>query len=454
MAHSSDYTHIYDPSGTTDGLGVAEVARSIGVNSLDIGTLCSHQYVRAFAKYKPQAYNAVAGRNSNGSLTDTERRNNGWGLNIPQLNSIQELALGTSKWSYLSRSSYWYRLMDFDGYFNRAPLQMLCPRSLANLSVNPINEQQYSALVQFYIFQKDGHVNFAFKDMDGSALYSDASKSNLCLDMQSGGILNGRLYGDLSDEAHLGLALNKGDDWYFRGCSTKFQYLAAGATLDNSMFNLNLGLNNTLPSGTYTAYPCVRVGGGASVGAGGVINNDQLNGEWYPMHGPSGISQRAVMQLKVGGTDLYHIDLEGVHETASDTPISSGSIYVASGVIYLSLKVTNNTGIQHITQTTIANWNLSYRCIGVVTYSGEVSSRSIDVTHTGKTIYSPASFVIAAGGYTVLVFRLDKIFNNNVSAAEQAVDSGSYVAIRPSLRYNSDDFTDASFMESVTIIKQ
>lgn len=74
MAHDSDYLRIW--AEPTDGLSINEVAAALGSGSLDVGTLCAHQNINKWAKYKPiqfPKWGALTEEEFKGKLTDIAR---------------------------------------------------------------------------------------------------------------------------------------------------------------------------------------------------------------------------------------------------------------------------------------------------------------------------------------------------------------------------------------------
>ena len=129
MAHNSDYTRLYI-GDDGQGIGIAEVARCLKTNSLDLGTLCTSARINPWAKYKPTRLNfkKLTGKSSGHSYWRGDDGKCGFEFttytNLGTLTSglISELNAGNTEWGRrlpLGGSSA-YRVLDFDGYYAAA----------------------------------------------------------------------------------------------------------------------------------------------------------------------------------------------------------------------------------------------------------------------------------------------------------------------------------------------
>lgn len=129
MAHTSNYDKVY--VGDT-GLTIDEVRRAVGANTTDLGTLCRHENVNPWAKYKPTKYNGwksetvamphywqgdngLCGFTCNGGHIVFENFYAG----TLQHSFIDNLRLGNLAWRRELPDAF-FRLLDFNGYIRDA----------------------------------------------------------------------------------------------------------------------------------------------------------------------------------------------------------------------------------------------------------------------------------------------------------------------------------------------
>ena len=106
------------------GVTTSAVATALGTTSHDLGTLCSHENIKWFAKYKPESFNTTS------HITDEQRKSNNWSLKIHSGSSISGMTTAVDKnvnGGVGSGITYTmplggfrspYRLGDFAGYDN------------------------------------------------------------------------------------------------------------------------------------------------------------------------------------------------------------------------------------------------------------------------------------------------------------------------------------------------
>lgn len=107
----------------TAPIGLAEICQLLGVSSLDVGSACTSNNIKKWAKYKPVRVNTVA------EIDLAQRRAVNYGISVTTYSSGTTWYnnRGASIWNYLkpwganSSIDYPYRLTDFLGYNHNAP---------------------------------------------------------------------------------------------------------------------------------------------------------------------------------------------------------------------------------------------------------------------------------------------------------------------------------------------
>lgn len=128
MPHANGRIFTQVSGGVQYGISIYDVQATIGSGSPDVGSLCRHENINKWAKYKPIRLNKL------GLVTDSERLLENYGLTIPAAGygSIDAMVadLANADWTYLrprgkgngqGGSNEWFRILDFDGYFHGAP---------------------------------------------------------------------------------------------------------------------------------------------------------------------------------------------------------------------------------------------------------------------------------------------------------------------------------------------
>ena len=112
----------------TAPVSLVDVSKAIGVNSLDIGTLCGSEYINMWAKNKPIR------KSSPVALTDDDRHTWMYGL---RKNADGHFEYQRPRGEYYNE---WFRLTDFNGYNHNAE----CPvRDFSTLFDKEINVRTY-----------------------------------------------------------------------------------------------------------------------------------------------------------------------------------------------------------------------------------------------------------------------------------------------------------------------
>lgn len=106
------------------GVTISAVANALSTTSYDLGTLCKHENIKPFAKYKPERMSSTS------HITDEQRKANNWSLKILSASSVFEMTeaiddtiqIGDSIGSGITYNrplggfQSQYRLGDFAGY--------------------------------------------------------------------------------------------------------------------------------------------------------------------------------------------------------------------------------------------------------------------------------------------------------------------------------------------------
>ena len=145
MPHNTTTGKIYRQNGNGI-IDPNDVAPIINCPSGDIGTLCTSDNIKIYAKYKPIRSNTL------GILTDIERQNRRYGIRC-NTNINRSLAVQDPYWHwekprganyYDSETgttvNEWYRLLDFDGYNHKA-ISPILPTSATFLSNGDLHVQ-------------------------------------------------------------------------------------------------------------------------------------------------------------------------------------------------------------------------------------------------------------------------------------------------------------------------
>lgn len=101
----------------TAPVGIQNIARCLGSNSTDLGTLCCSDLINKWSLKKP------VNLAKKDVLTDAELRSVNYGFSIPVYNNATQLNAAIENgetWEYLKPQSGYYRATDFDGYSHLA----------------------------------------------------------------------------------------------------------------------------------------------------------------------------------------------------------------------------------------------------------------------------------------------------------------------------------------------
>lgn len=140
-------------------MSVHEVAKTLGVNSGDIGTLCTSSQINPAARYKPVRYNSPR------DVTDVWKGDGNCGLvpkKITDLATIDTLYDGKlNGWVYNKPDGdYYKRLTDFVGYDHKAKFAtIMCATSAST------TETQFPVQLSYISQSTDTSTSLSFKDI-------------------------------------------------------------------------------------------------------------------------------------------------------------------------------------------------------------------------------------------------------------------------------------------------
>ena len=448
MPHQDGLIYKNSSSTPKQGVSIADIQQTLGSGKNDIGSLVTSGKVNAFSKVHPQDVNHIAPASS------TERVNMQYGITIPEYLNQSSLSGTNAKWTYKKGS--WYRLDDFDGYYQYAQDPILTCPVKGTIVVNAVDENHQTS-IPFYVFSLNGSrstnwlYNRSLDETTGvkSADAVASGKTQYCISIEEVTTDGGNAL--ISNHAYFGILL-------FTGTSTltysSQKYCSAAlsntsSTQNNNMFRLP---TSGLPTGDYTAIPCIRLGN-PFPDVGETVIYKYIPLCRYPID--TGATYPCKFTLKVGGVDFYTVNVLGVATSASGTP--SLSLTTTATTIYLFVSVTNNSGKDSYTSpgNTLEYWLEKPTLTANITYADSTTWTSSRVSDT--SLESPTSaFTIQNGGSQTLVYQINKIWNENPTDPAKVVDSG-YVNITSHLYFwqtgqpSGDEFGTGSLQDVIRV---
>ena len=392
-------------------ISLDDIAAAVHYTSGDLGTLINNGSIKGGAMYKPfQNTNPNYPSDADwiAALTGAN-----YGLYVPVCNTANLLA---AQFSYLrpTGNPYWYRVLDFNHYYEGAPdWPVSCP-SPSTIVANIINVNAANPCA-FFVYHKTGALADKSPDASSGTSTTSAGRSSTqidyCLAVGEVKASNGTLLTSLTNP-YLGMALYQGSTYKgFAGCTSKL--VASQTTRDNNMFITPLSSFTGFAAGTYTGKACIRYG--SEVGGYGYI----------PL-------PNSTFTVKVGGADMYTYWKRGL--STSNTTSSVGIIRTTLSTVYITIRVQNNSGIAHQSNASNSNWILVTTVTGTV--NGASISRSSRLTMNNYYPGTSTFVAIANGGTNDITFRLDRIWNSDPSQPADVVSSG-FITIDAELKYNS-----------------
>lgn len=404
MAYSSGLITKPVSSDTAGG----DIQQALGISGVgDLGTLCQHPNINIFSKFKP---NAVTGYDQ---PSDATLATNRYGLAAVATNSKNALISMALGWTYHGAQAPYFRQLDFDRYYNGAPIPFMQANG-QSLLLDLVSGNASPAL--FYMLMTAGALaNKPFVAGQGIGSSGTAVPSNrlaYCISVEDLGFdSGGGTYHSLMG-AYLGLVI-------FQGTTYKCEVwssvpVAELSQRENNMFNVPTN-TLSLAQGTYTAVACAK------------------QGNYYlPVYNHADYPAR--FTFVVGGVDSYAQDRIGLALTQGGT--YSTLLRTNQSDIYLKMRLYNQTGRSITLNVRDNRFRVSTRITGSRVDSQTSQSVSIDRTQVSQLVSPTSDPVIADGGYVEMFFGLTNIWSNTAGSSVPAFDSGD-LTIVPSLQFVS-----------------
>lgn len=247
-------------------VSTADVAKCLGVSSLDVGTLCTSKKINMFARYKPYNYPKLLM-----SLTEEQKKEINYGITVPtffksKITAENIIAISKENWGYeLPKEGNPYRLSDFAGYYHSAvpPIQLPPYPIEANLAGDGKD-----ILIYIGLDPDDSTYNLQAYDIVGDTLnLKDCRIQGVLLNYKGEVVKNFATEGNLVD--------------------------SGGDVVNDFMYIKNF---TTLYAGTYYLYACLIRANGADfdfypIPRAGIYNNFPLEVKitFDPSQGGAGI---------------------------------------------------------------------------------------------------------------------------------------------------------------------
>ena len=179
------------------------VADTLGASSRDVGTLCTHQAINKWSKWKPVRYGSVS------PITEAQLASTNFGMSIPS-STTNNYLVALDEWVYIRpNNASGYRLGDFRNYHHTAvnPMHIFNPVSLNALQTVPIKLEAESAPsnnfqigMSDFLNAENLYFGIVFK-RDNGTLYAQTAlttlaQSGLSLELPTNSPI---LYGDYVD---------------------------------------------------------------------------------------------------------------------------------------------------------------------------------------------------------------------------------------------------------------
>ncbi len=404
MSYSSGL--VLAPAGSYPSTG--DIQQALGVDSGNLGVLCTSPNINIFAKYKPIG---ITGYEQPTAAQLLAAR---YGLSARATNSRNSLRTMAMGWTYNGAIAPYYRQLDFDRYYNGA----IVPFMQANgdtLLVDLVSGNANPAL--FYMMMRSGALaNKPFSAASGIAQSGTAVPSNrldYCLTVEDIGFdSGGGTWHDILG-AYLGLVIFQGTS--YRGEVWASQAVAQLSTRVNEMFNVPTSSLDLAP-GTYQAVACAKKTEGSLT-------------YYLPVYDDASYPTR--FSLVVGGVDYYKQDRVGLALTSTASSTTTMLTTTAS-TIYVRMRLYNQTGHSVTLNVRDGRFVLSTRITGTVV--DQTGTHSIDRTQTSGIAYPTSDVTVADGSYAELTFAITNIWSNNASTTPSFIESGS-LNIVPSLQF-------------------
>lgn len=398
--------------------------------------------IKIGAKYKPFIHTTVAF--SDQSSRDTARAGVNYGVSIPD---CQSSALLDTDWSVArpdGSTSQPRRSLDFEKYYLDAPDVPVCCMFSGVISINPININS-ATMIPFFIYQKTGVIADRAPDttngVSSTAVGRNSTQIEACLDLSELNAQGGAVITSLTNP-YLGFSIYQGTTFKgFFGCRSKL--LASQTTGDIDMYHFHTADITGLAAGDYTAMACIRYGSSNSY-------------KFIPMPTGTAGTYQNKYTMKIGGADLYTYKRKGLSKT--NTASSTTSLTTTGPGVYITINVTNNTGIVHDSNNTNSSgWILNATLTGSYVQNGVTKSVNRTTGNLGMQNFYPGTsqyLTIPKDGNVDITFFIPNIWTTDGSTPTSGVTSGS-LAVTAVLKYvsggSSQNFTAASSQPSLLI---
>lgn len=399
MAYSSGLITKPVSSDTAGG----DIQQALGISGVgDLGTLCQHPNINIFSKFKP---NAVTGYDQ---PSDATLATNRYGLAAVATNSKNALISMALGWTYHGAQAPYFRQLDFDRYYNGAPIPFMQANG-QSLLLDLVSGNASPAL--FYMLMTGGALaNKPFVAGQGIGSSGTAVPSNrldYCIAVEDLGFdSGGGTYHSLMG-AYLGLVIFQGTT--YKGEVWSSVPVAELSQRENNMFNVPTN-TLSLAQGTYTAVACAK------------------QGNYYlPVYNHADYPTR--FTFVVGGVDSYAQDRIGLALTQGGT--YSTLLRTNQSDIYLKMRLYNQTGRSVTLNVRDNRFRVSTRITGSTD-----TTASIDRTQVSQLISPTSDPTIADGGYVEMIFGLTNIWSNTAGQAPTVFTEGN-LTIVPSLQFVS-----------------
>lgn len=398
MAYSDGLITKPVKSDTANG----DIQQALGVSSGDLGTLCTHPNINIFSKYKP---NAVQGYDQ---PSDAILATNRYGLAAVATNDRNALATMAMGWTYHGAQAPYYRQLDFDRYYNGAPIPFMQANG-QQLLLDLVSGNASPAL--FYMLMNAGSLaNKPFVDGQGIGSSGTAVPSNrlaYCIAVEDLGFdSGGGTYHSLMG-AVLGLVIFQGTT--YKGEVWSNVPVAELSVRDNNMFNIP---TNTLSlgQGTYTAVACAKLTSGGLTYYLPVYNHAD-----YPTR----------FTFVVGGVNSYAQDVRGLSVSSAGSWVNTltinGNTY---SDIYVMARLYNQTGRTVTLNVRDHRFYLSTEITTIDPVVDAQGSHTFTRTQSSALVTPTTDPTIVDGGYVEMVFQITNIWSGNAMTSPSLIESG------------------------------
>lgn len=394
-------------------VSIRDISKALGIASRDLGTLCTSGHINIFSKRKP---NELTGY---GQPTQQQLETDRYGISAIATSILDDLATMSLGWTYHGAQAPYFRQLDFNGYYNAAPVPFMQANG-SRLVIDVVANNPFPAL--FYMLMASGALaNKPFSTASGIGTGGTAVPAGVlgnCICVEEIGFDEGGGTYHSIIGAYLGIVVFQGTT--YKGEAWASSPVAISQTRDNDMFIVQTsGLS--LPTGEYTAVACAKV-----TEDGHTFYLPVFNDADYPTR----------FTLEVGGVGYYGQMAVGVAASAVENPMPF--IKTTVSTVYVTMRLTNNSGA---TLVVVAGNNAKFTLVCGI--SGRVVDRSgehdINRTVTTASIYRPTNNQNVPAGESVdLTYAIPNVWNLDELTQPDTIESGR-VTLSPVLKYGGTD---------------